>query len=107
MWDPDREAAVRYVLDGLDLKVIRPLAGRLEKIVESMIDYDLHFMRLTGAIDGDGRPGPNEYDEDEAFEYIYGAWLDDNPPGDDEEMTVAHLLDCFLTLWHEYLWERE
>ena len=43
------------------------------------------------------------YDEDEAFEYVYDAWQGDNPGEEDEDMTVALLLDCFMELWHEYL----
>ena len=34
---------------------------------------------------------------------VYDAWLGDNPGEDDEDMTVALLLDCFMELWHEYL----
>ena len=70
---------------------------------DNVYEYDLHFMRLTGVIAPDGGPGPNEYDEDEAFEYVYDAWLGDNPGEEDEDMTVALLLDCFMELWHEYL----
>ena len=75
----DREAAVRFIIDGLDPKPFRAIWDRLPQIVGSMIEYDLHFMRLTGVIAPDGGPGPNEYDEDEAFEYVYDAWLGDNP----------------------------
>ena len=106
MPDVDREEAVRYIIDGLDPKPFRAIWDRLPQIVGSLIEYDLHFMRLTGVIAPDGGPGPNEYDEDEAFEYVYDAWLGDNPGEDDEDMTVALLLDCFMELWHEYLWGR-
>ena len=58
------------------LKPFRAIWDRLSQIIGSMIEYDLHFMRLTGMIAPDGGPGPNEYDcEDEAFEYVYDAWL--------------------------------
>ena len=87
MPDVDREEAVRYIIDGLDPKPFRAIWDRLPQIVGSMIEYDLHFMRLTGVIAPDGGPGPNEYDEDEAFEYVYDAWLGDNPGEDDEDMT--------------------
>ena len=65
MPDVDREEAVRYIIDGLDPKPFRAIWDRLPQIVGSMIEYDLHFMRLTGVIAPDGGPGPNEYDEDE------------------------------------------
>ena len=84
MPDVDREEAVRYIIDGLDPKPFRAIWDRLPQIVGSMI----------------------EYDEDEAFEYVYDAWLGDNPGEDDEDMTVALLLDCFMELWHDYLWGR-
>lgn len=106
MPDVDREEAVRYIIDRLDPKPFRAIWDRLPQIVGSMIEYDLHFMRLTGVIAPDGGPGPSEYDEDEAFEYVYDAWLGDNPGEDDEDMTVALLLDCFMELWHDYLWGR-
>lgn len=99
----DREAARRYILDGLDPRPFRSLAPRLPQIIDSMIEYDLHFRRLTGA---DEAGKPVEYDEDEAFEYIYDAWLGDNPGQDDEDMTVALLLDCFMDLWREFLQEQ-
>ena len=99
----DREAAVRFVIDGLDPKPFRALWDRLPQIVGSMIEYDLHFRRLTGA---DEAGKPVEYDEDEAFEYIYDAWLGDNPGQDDEDMTVALLLDCFMDLWREFQQEQ-
>ena len=35
---------------------------------------------------------------------IIGSMLGDNPGEDDEDMTVALLLDCFMELWHDYLW---
>lgn len=96
----DREAARQYILDGLDLRAFGSLAPRLPRIIGDMIEYDLHFRRLTGT----DEPGKSvEYDEDEAFEYIYDAWLGDNPGQDDEDMTVALLLDCFMDLWQEYL----
>ena len=59
----------------------------MEELILDLIDYNVE----------------DEYDEDEAFEYIYDAWLGDNPGQDDEDMTVALLLDCFMDLWQEYL----
>ena len=106
MPDIDREEAVRYIIDGLDPKPFRAIWDRIAQIIASLIEYDLHFMRLTGAIAPDGSPGQAHNDEDEAFEYVYDAWLGDNPGEDDEDMTVALLLDCFMELWHEYLWGR-
>ena len=58
MPDVDREEAVRYIIDGLDPKPFRAIWDRLPQIVGSMIEYDLHFMRLTGVIAPDGGPAP-------------------------------------------------
>lgn len=44
----DREAARQYILDGLDLRAFGSLAPRLPRIIGDMIEYDLHFRRLTG-----------------------------------------------------------
>ena len=74
----DREAARQYILDGLDLRAFGSLAPRLPRIIGDMIEYDLHFRRLTGT----DEPGkPVRYDEDEkVFEYIYDAQLETIPP---------------------------
>lgn len=102
----DREEAARFILSHLDVKPFRAIADRLPRIIGEMIDYDLQFMRQAGVIDEQGAQGPNEYDDDEAFEYIYEAWLGDNPGQDDDDMMVAALLDRYMELQYRFLCEQ-
>jgi len=99
----DAEAARNFIFFNLDKKPFRSIKDQLEGIIAEFITYDLHFMRLTGVIDENGEQGETEYDDDEAFEYIYDAWLNDHPEEKDEEMMVASLLNEYMELQYRYL----
>ena len=99
----DIEAAKAFILANLDRKAYRAIASELPQLIGDMIAYDLHFMRLTGVVDETGEQGEGEYDDDEAFEYIYDAWLSDHPENDDEDMIVAALLNEYMDLQYRFL----
>lgn len=99
----DLTANKTWLLSQLNRKEFRALEGRLEEMIESFLTYDFHFMRLTGVLDENDETGENEYDEDEAFEYIYDAYLADHPQEDDEDMLIASLLNRYMELQAEYL----
>ena len=99
----DIEEARQFILSRIDRKPFRKIEDKLPKIIGDLITYDLHFMRLTGVIDENGEQGENDYDDDEAFEYIYDAWLSDNPSEPDDDMIVAQLLNRYMELQLEYL----
>ena len=99
----DVQAAKNFILFNLNRKAYRAIADQLEGIIADFITYDLHFMRLTGVLDENGAQGENEYDDDEAFEYIYDAWLNDHPQEDDDDMLVAALLNEYMDLQYRYL----
>ncbi len=99
----DLEAAKAFILSKLDHKAFRSLENQLETIIADLIAYDLHFMRVTGVLDENGEQGDNEYDDDEAFEYIYDAWLNDHPQVDDEDMLIAALINEYMDLQYRYL----
>ena len=99
----DQEAAKSFILSKLDKKDHRSIWSQVPAMIEDMIAYDLHFMRLTGVVDENGEQGDNEYDDDEAFEYIYDAWLNDHPDTDDEDMRVAALLNDYMEYQYQYL----
>lgn len=99
----DAEKAVEFILANLDHKPFRKIEKQLPKLISEMIAYDLHFMRLTGVLDENGEQGENEYDDDEAFEYIYDAWLTDHPEQDDEDMKIAALLNEYMDLQYAFL----
>jgi len=101
----DAEAARNFILFRLDKKAFRSITARLPGILDDFIAYDLHFMRVSGVLDENGEQGENEYDDDEAFEYIYDAWLNDHPQEDDEDMLIAALLNEYMELQYDYLCE--
>lgn len=99
----DAEAAKAYILKNLDKKAFRSITSELPAMIGDFIAYDLHFMKVTGVVDENGEQGAEEYDDDEAFEYIYDAWLSDHPENDDEEMIVAALLNEYMDLQYQFL----
>lgn len=103
----DQEAAKEFILKGLDPKAFRSIRQKLPGIIADLIAYDLHFMRVTGVIDEHGEMGENEYDDDEAFEYIYDAWLSDHPDEDDEDMMIAAVLNEYMDLQYQFLCEND
>ena len=68
-----------FMLSHLDKKAFRQGAEALDALMDDLIRYDIHFMRLTGVLDKDDDWGDSEYDEDDALEYIYDAYLGDHP----------------------------
>jgi len=103
----DVEKAREYILSKLDRKVYRSICDEVPQIIEDFIAYDLHFMRLTGVVDENGEQGENEYDDDEAFEYIYDAWLSDHEENDDEDMLIAALLNEYMDHQYQFLCEND
>ncbi len=100
----DLNGNLEWLLANIDRKPFRAIADRLPEILEAFLRYDEHFMRLCGVLDENDEPSENEYDEDEAFEYIYDAYLSDHPQdADDEDMLIASLLNSYMELQAEYL----
>lgn len=92
------EQAGKLILQRLEKKPFRAIWEQVPRLIEDFLLYDLHFMRLTGVVDSESTA---EYDEDEAFEYIYDAYLSDHPEDDDENMLVATLLNRYMELKDE------
>lgn len=97
------DEAQAFILSGLDAKAHRTLQARLPQLIADFIIYDLYFMQATGVLDENGDQGENEYDDDEAFEFIYDAWLSDHPDQDDEDMAVASVLNEYMDLQFAFL----
>lgn len=98
----DPTDAQKWILCRMDKKGCKGLPEGLERTVGSFIRYDLHFMRVTGVLDENDYQGESDYDEDEAFEFIYDAYLSDHPEGDDD-MQAAALLNQYMELQAQYL----
>ena len=103
----DVEAAKAFILSHLDPKAFRSIKNELPGMVADLIAYDLHFMKVTGVVDENGEQGECEYDDDEAFEYIYDAWLSDHPEYDEEDMIVASLINEYMELQYQFLCEND
>lgn len=101
----DPRDAQSWILSRLDKKALNVGAKELPEMIADFIEYDLHFMRVTGVLDADDCQGENEYDEDEAFEFIYDAYLSDHPQADDGDMAAAAALDQYMALQAQYLSE--
>ena len=99
----DPQGAHSYILSRIDGKAFKPIQPQIPSMIESFLLYDLHFMRLTGVLGEDANCGDQEYDDDEAFEYIFDACLSDSHYDDDTAMVVAALLNRYMELLYEYL----
>ena len=98
----DRQQAANYILSRLDGKEFRGLKDRLPSLIDEMMEYDQHFMRLTGVIDADGCQGDNEYDDDEAFEQVQAALMEAFP---EHKMYAMRFAEDYLDYSEEYLEE--
>lgn len=99
----NQQDAVREIAAGMDRKLFSALDAQPERTIESFLLYDLHFMRLTGVLDEDGNSGDIEYDDEDAFEYIFDAYLSDHPSADKHPTEVATLIDEYIRLFYDYL----
>ena len=76
--------------------------AKLKAMIADFVQYDLHFMRVSGVLNALDAPGEADYDEDEAFEFIYDAYLSDHPEDEDDDMLAATLLDRYMELQADY-----
>lgn len=101
----DAEQACAFIVLKLDQKAFRKIWDKVPQMIADFIQYDLQFMHATGVLDSNGEQGENDYDDDEAFEYIYDAWLAAHADQDDEDMLVAALIDAYMEQQYEFLCE--
>ena len=100
------DSAREWIWNHLDQKAFRPLSEeKLKAMIADFVQYDLHFMRISGVLNALDAPGEADYDEDEAFEFIYDAYLSDHPEDEDDDMLAATLLDRYMELQADY-WEQ-
>lgn len=99
----DREKAREYIASHVDRGIARPFGAGLPAILDAFISHDLGFMRLSQVLDEEGNSGENEYDDDEAFEYILDAYLSDHPAGEERAMELAALLDQYMHWQYRFL----
>ena len=59
-----------------------------------VIEADMRYMHETGVLDGDGLMGEGEYDEDDAFEALFG-----------EIGRIAQMLDAYMEARQNFMEE--
>ena len=99
----DARDAHRYIFSRIDQKAFGAIRTEISAILDAFLQSDLRFMRVTGVLDGNDDRGDQEYDEDEAFEFILDAYVSDTRCDDGIAMVVATLLDRYMELQYEYL----
>lgn len=100
------EKAREWIWNHLDRKAFRTISEeKLKAMIADFVQYDLHFMRVSGVLTALDAPGEADYDEDEAFEFIYDTYLSDHPEDEDDDMLAATLLDRYMELQADY-WEQ-
>lgn len=99
----DPAAAKTAILKKIKRREYKEIENELESIIGEFIELDLRFMEETGVLDADGTEGENEYDDDEAIEYIYENWLEAHPEREDDELLIAQLLDEYMEQQYKYL----
>ena len=81
------DSAREWIWNHLDQRAFRTLSEeKLKAMIADFVQYDLHFMRVSGVLNALDAPGEADYDEDEAFEFIYDAYLSDHPEDEDDDM---------------------
>ena len=97
----DESAAAKWICARLGGRA--DLVGSLEDWVREMITLDLRYMTEFGVLDEDGYQGDEEYDTDEAFEYIYGHLMQMHPDIPDDDLAVAELVGEFMDQQDAYM----
>lgn len=99
----DPSAACAAILRGIKRREYKEIENELEGIIREFIELDLRYMQENDIVNADGEAGENEYDDDEAIEYIYDGWLDKHPERDDDDLLIAQLLDEYMEGQYKYL----
>jgi hypothetical protein len=99
----DREKAIQYISSHVDRASARPFGKDLPDVLDAFITLDFQYMRLARVLDEEGNGGENEYDDDEAFEYILDGYLTDHPCGEEKAMELASLLDQYMECQQAFL----
>ena len=102
----DKQDLCQYIVSHIRPKEHAGIASLIPAAIAHFAEADLEWMRLFGVLDASGTPGENDYDEDEAFEFILDSYLSDHPLDEDESMLIAVLLDSYMPLRDEYFESR-
>ena len=81
------EEVTAFVTERLDMKPFRSIREQVPRMLAAF--YESHLRYIDSRTD-------EEYDEDDAFEYILGEWQRQNTQTDAEDMLPAALLDAYF-----------
>lgn len=99
----DRQEALAFILPRV--KKALPKGCELDTtwFVTRAIALDIAYMQQENIVDSEGYMGDGEYDEDDAFEFILDALLEERPADDALEAQVMLALDAFMPAQEEYM----
>jgi hypothetical protein len=98
----DAQSAESYILSHIDTQAFKAIRADIPAAITAFIAYDLQFIKLNEVPDAPEADWESAYDEDDAFEYIFDAYLADFPCDEDTAMVIATLLDRYMELQYEY-----
>ena len=75
-----------------------------QAFVRKAIEADMRYMHENGVLDDDGLMGGGEYDDDDAFEFLF-AQMTDGVEDDDEVGRIAQMLDSYMEAQQDFMEE--
>ena len=100
----DEKKALAYMAEALDKAFPgRFTAEEWDKLVKTVYEADLAYMRENHVLDEEDMEGDAYYDDDEAFEYIMDVLTRAYGLTEDTEMPYAEVLDQYMDLWEQLL----
>jgi len=102
----DKQEALPFILTKIDTRIHKDLPLPLETIISQAIDADMAYMQSCGVLDENGDTGDAYYDDDDAFEFMLDALVNQNKLGADAAMKVASLLDDYMDAQQTFMEEK-
>jgi hypothetical protein len=99
----DKHAALPFIFGTIDIKAHKVLKDDVRRLISAMIDADMAYMHLCGALDDTGDTGEGSYDEDDAFEHILFTLVKAENADDKKEQAIAALINDFLPAQYVFM----
>ena len=99
----DAADCAAYAEKRLDWKRCGELKPESRALCAALVDGQVAYLHVCGALDEAGDTGEGEYDEDEAVEYLLERLLAAFPADERREGLYCALIDAFLPVFDDYL----
>ena len=99
----DLDAAVRQIGKAIG-KAAKAAPDAAEAFARRAIEADMRYMHENGVLDDEGLMGGGEYDDDDAFEFLF-AQMTDGVEDDDEVGRIAQMLDSYMEAQQDFMEE--